>query len=230
MSETEPLSGPAFGPSAGGDPRQLVILLHGRGADGNDLLGLAPRFAELLPAARFVAPNAPYRCEPPYAGYEWFHLPDFQSNSILANSFLDGVRATGPLLDAFIDKELAASRLGADSLALVGFSQGTMMSLFVGLRRVDRLACILGYSGKLVGAELLSREITARPPVALIMGDADELIPPQAHPQAIMALESVGVPVEAHLRPGLGHGIDQEGVEIGRRFVARNLGMADRIV
>ncbi len=218
----EQLSGPAFGPSAGGDARQLVILLHGRGADGNDLLGLAPHFAELLPEARFVAPNAPHRCPPPSTGYEWFDLPDFQSNS-----FLNGVRATGPLLDAFIDNQLSASGLGADSLALLGFSQGTMMSLFVGLRRPDRLACILGYSGKLVGAELLSREITARPPVALIMGDADELIPPQAHHEAIMALKSVGVPVEAHLRPGLGHGIDQEGIEIGRRFVARNLGMVD---
>ena len=160
MNEMEQLSGPTFGPSAGGDPRQLVILLHGRGADGNDLLGLAPHFAELLPEARFVAPNAPNRCPSPFGGFEWFQLP-----AVPSGSFLDGVRAAGPGLDAFIDAELAASNLAADSLALVGFSQGTMMSLYVGLRRPDLVACILGYSGRLVGAPELSREITARPPV-----------------------------------------------------------------
>ncbi len=215
----EQLSGPTFGPSAGGDPRQLVILLHGRGADGNDLLGLAPHFAELLPEARFVAPNAPNRCPSPFGGFEWFQLP-----AVPSGSFLDGVRAAGPGLDAFIDAELAASNLAADSLALVGFSQGTMMSLYVGLRRPDLVACILGYSGRLVGAPELSREITARPPVGLITGDADELIPPEALPEAASALKSVGVPIETHVRPGLGHGIDQEGVEIGRQFVAHHLG------
>ena len=206
MNGVEPLSGPSAEPRSGGPARQLIILLHGRGANGNDLLGLAPPFSELLPDARFAAPNAPFVCEQSFGGFEWFHLEDRQPRS-----FLDGARAAGPQLDAFIDQELAASGLGVDKLALVGFSQGTMMSLFVGLRRA--------------GAEELSHEITARPPVSLITGDADELIPPEALPEAAKALKAAGVPVEAHVRPGLGHGIDQEGVEIGRRFVARNLGI-----
>ena len=161
MNGVEPLSGPSAEPRSGGPARQLIILLHGRGANGNDLLGLAPPFSELLPDARFAAPNAPFVCEQSFGGFEWFHLEDRQPRS-----FLDGARAAGPQLDAFIDQELAASGLGVDKLALVGFSQGTMMSLFVGLRRAENVACILGFSGRLVGAEELSHEITARPPVS----------------------------------------------------------------
>src|SRR5947208_8561128 len=122
------LSGPTRPPVAGGKPRQLVILLHGLGADGNDLIGLAPVLARLLPDAEFVSPNAPFPCDMAPYGYQWFSLQDRSPEAILG-----GVRASAPILDAFIDDLLAARGLEEKDLALVGFSQGTMMSLYVGL-------------------------------------------------------------------------------------------------
>src|SRR5215472_1628831 len=139
------LSGPVRKPAAGGAPRQLVILLHGLGADGNDLIGLAPYWAPLLPEAEFVSPNAPFPCDMASYGYQWFSAQDRSPAAVLA-----GVRAAAPMLDAFIDEALAERRLSDNDMALVGFSQGTMMSLFVGLRRSHAAAGILGYSGRLL--------------------------------------------------------------------------------
>ncbi len=216
----ESLSGPTHPPAAGGKPRQLVVLLHGLGADGNDLIGLAPYWSPLLPEAEFVAPDAPFPCDMGPFGRQWFSLQDRSSAAILA-----GVRAAAPILDAFIDAALAARGLADAALALVGFSQGTMMSLHVGLRRAQPCAGILGYSGALPGAETLAREIRARPPVLLIHGDADEVVPPQALPMASKALESAGVPVETLVSPGLGHGIDEAGLKRGSAFLRRVFGL-----
>src|SRR5450432_3837749 len=148
------LSGPTHPPSSGGRPRQLVILLHGLGADGNDLIGLAPVLARVLPDAEFVAPNAPFPCDMAPSGYQWFSMQASSPSMILG-----GVRAAAPMLDAFIDEALAARGLGEKDLALVGFSQGTIMALYVGLRRAHPVAGILGYSGALVGADVLAQEI-----------------------------------------------------------------------
>ena len=208
------LSGPVQKPASGGKPRQLVVLLHGLGADGNDLIGLAPYWARLLPEAEFVSPDAPFPCDMAPFGRQWFSLQDRSPTSILA-----GVRAAAPILDAFIDDALKARGLDEPRLALVGFSQGTMMSLYVGLRRAKALAGILGYSGALVGAQSLAQEIRSRPKVLLIHGDADEVVPPQALPMAIRGLEAAGVPVEMLICPGLGHGIDQEGLTRGGEFL-----------
>ena len=124
------LSGPSRPPASGGKPSRLVVLLHGLGADGNDLIGLAPYWASLLPEAEFLSPNAPFPCDMAPYGYQWFSAQDRSPAAVLA-----GVRAAAPMLDAFIDEALAERGLGDGELALVGFSQGTMMSLFVGLRR-----------------------------------------------------------------------------------------------
>src|SRR5690242_18353856 len=142
------LSGPSRKPASGGAPRQLVILLHGLGADGNDLIGLAPYWAPLLPDAEFVAPDAPFPCDMAPFGRQWFSLQDRSPLAILA-----GVRAAAPILDVFIDEALKARNLDESRLALVGFSQGTMMSLYVGLRRAKALAGIVGFSGALLGPE-----------------------------------------------------------------------------
>jgi phospholipase/carboxylesterase len=213
------LSGPVRKPASGGAARQLVILLHGVGADGNDLIGLAPYWAPLLPDAEFVAPDAPYPYDMAPFGRQWFSLQDRSPAAILA-----GVRAAAPILDAFVDAALAARGLDDSALALVGFSQGTMMSLYTGLRRATPAAAILGYSGALVGAELLAQEIRSRPPVLLVHGDADEVVPAAMLPHAVAALRAAGVPVEDLVCPGLGHGIDEAGLRRGGAFLREAFG------
>jgi phospholipase/carboxylesterase len=217
------LSGPVRKPASGGTPRQLVMLLHGVGADGNDLIGLAPLFARVLPDAEFAAPNAPFPCDMAPFGFQWFSIQDRTPAAILA-----GVRRAAPILDAFIDAELARRQLGEGDLALVGFSQGTMMSLYVGLRRARALAGILGYSGALVGAELLADEIRARPPVLLVHGDADPIVPYAALSHAERALAAAGVPVETLTCPDLEHGIDEAGLAAGARFLGEVFGASAR--
>ena len=208
------LSGPIHKPASGGKPRQLVVLLHGVGADGNDLIGLAPYWATRLPDAEFVSPDGPFPCDMAPFGRQWFSLQDRTPTAILA-----GVRATAPILDAFLDAALAARGLDDRQLALVGFSQGTMMSLFVGLRRAQPAAGIVGYSGALVGADALPREIRSRPKVLLVHGDADEIVPVHALSIAANGLKAAGVSVEILTRPGLGHGIDEEGLTRGGEFL-----------
>jgi phospholipase/carboxylesterase len=212
------LSGPVHKPFNGGAPRRLVVLLHGLGADGNDLIGLAPVWAPLLPDAEFVSPNAPYPLDMGPFGRQWFSLQVRTPETILG-----GVRASAPILDAFLDEALAVRSLGPEALALVGFSQGTMMALYVGLRRAQAPAAILGYSGVLVGPEFLAGEIRARPPVFLVHGDADEVVPVRALATAETTLKAVGVKVETLLRPGLGHGIDEEGLRRGGAFLQASL-------
>jgi phospholipase/carboxylesterase len=213
------LSGPIHKPESGGKPRQLVILLHGLGADGNDLIGLAPVLAQVLPDAEFVSPNAPFPCDMAPYGYQWFSLQDRSPATILA-----GVRAAAPVLDAFIDEALESRGLAEKDLALIGFSQGTMMSLYVGLRRARPVAGIVGFSGALVGAELLAGEIRSRPRVLLVHGDADQMVPFQALAMAERTLTEADVPVETLTCPGLGHGIDEAGLKAATRFLTEALG------
>jgi len=210
------LDGPRFGPAAGGGARQLVVLLHGLGADGNDLIGLAPHLARGLPDAAFVSPDAPFPCDMAPYGRQWFSLQNRAPEAVLA-----GVRAAAPILDGFLDDELARHGLSDGQLALVGFSQGTMTGLYVGLRRAEPCAQIVGFSGALVGPENLEREIRSRPPVLLVHGEADEVVPFPALAAAQAALETCQVPVETHGRPGLGHEIDQQGLELAAAALER---------
>lgn len=212
------LSGPARKPASGGKPKQLVVLLHGVGADGNDLIGLAPYWAPALPDAEFVSPDAPFPCDMAPYGRQWFSLQDRSADAILG-----GVRAAAPILDAFLDDALAQRGLDASKLALVGFSQGTMMSLYVGPRRTKTLAGIVGYSGALIGADTLAQDIRSRPPVLLVHGDADQVVPPQAFPLAVAGLKAAGVSVEELICPGVGHSIDEPGLRRGGAFLRRVL-------
>ena len=208
------LSGPSRPSASGGPPHRLVILLHGLGADGNDLIGLAPYWAPLLPEAEFLSPNAPFPCDMAPYGYQWFSAQDRSPEAVLA-----GVRAAAPLLDAFIDEALAERGLGDGDLALVGFSQGTMMSLHVGLRRAAAAAGIVGYSGRLLAPELLPGELRSRPPVLLAHGTEDPLVPYASLAAAEAALKAAGVAVETLTCPGIGHSIDQEGLRRGGQFL-----------
>lgn len=215
------LDGPRFGPARGGAPRSLVILLHGLGADGNDLIGLAPHWARILPETEFVSPNAPFPCDMAPYGRQWFSLQDLSAQMILA-----GVQAAAPVLDAFIDGELARTGLGPERLALVGFSQGTMMSLYVAPRRPHPVAGVVGYSGRVVAAETLARDAKSHPPVLLVHGESDEIVPFAALAEGEAALKAAGIPVTALARPRLGHSIDEVGLARGGQFLAARLGTA----
>lgn len=208
------LSGPSFGPLGGGDPRQLVILLHGVGADGNDLIGLAPQWARQLPGALFLSPDGPEPCDMTPFGRQWFSLADRTPEVVSA-----GIKGAGPVLTRFIDQALALHGLDEGGLALVGFSQGTMMALHVALTRARPVAALVGYSGALAGPEAAGG-FRSRPPVLLVHGDADDVVPVERHRDAVEKLRAAGVAVTAHVRPGLGHGIDDEGLGLGGAFLA----------
>jgi phospholipase/carboxylesterase len=217
------LSGPRLPPRQPGPPRQLVVLLHGVGADGNDLIELAPALALRLPHAAFVAPDGPEPCDMAPFGRQWFSLRDRRPATLLA-----GVRASLPVLNSFLDTELRDAGLGPRQLALVGFSQGTMLALYAALRRVPAIAAVVGYSGALLGAERLPAELVSRPPVFLVHGDADEIVPVQALHAAVQGLQAAEVPVQWAVRRGLGHGIDPATIEHAAAFLAAAFDDAER--
>jgi phospholipase/carboxylesterase len=214
------LDGPRLEPRSG-PSRQLVVFLHGYGADGNDLIEIGRAWQGLLPDTAFVSPHAPRPCGQAPAGREWFPLT-FRN----PEERWTGVNQAAPILESFLDAELKLRNLPSSALALVGFSQGTMMSLHVGLRRAIAPAAIVGYSGMLVmpenaEADAFAAEIRSRPPVLLIHGDADQLIPVQALFHAAQGLAALDVPAEWHISEGIGHGIDPEGLRQGGEFLAR---------
>ena len=215
------LDGPRLAPRSGA-AKQLVVFLHGYGADGNDLIEIGRAWAGLMPDAAFVSPHAPSPCGQAPVGREWFPLT-FRD----PNERWTGVQMAAPTLNDFLDAELARHQLPPAALALVGFSQGTMMALHVGLRRP--VAAIVGYSGMLVvpediDPESFSAEIVSRPPVLLVHGEQDDLIPIQALFHAAQGLAALDVPTEWHISAGIGHGIDPEGLRQGGEFLARRLG------
>ena len=208
------LDGPRLPPAAGGAPKQLVVFLHGYGADGNDLIGLGREWARALPNAAFVSPNAPEACGMAPMGRQWFNLTFRDPNEIAR-----GVTKAGPVLEAFLDGELKRLALPSRALALVGFSQGTMLALAVGLKRHPAPAAIVGYSGALATAEALPTNPGAAPAVLLVHGDMDEVIPLDAMLIAREQLAQAGLPVEWHVAQGIGHGIDAEGLRLGGAFL-----------
>jgi phospholipase/carboxylesterase len=215
------LTGPRLAPRSRGGARQLVIFLHGYGADGNDLIELGRAWQSLLPEAAFVSPHAPEPCGAAPPGRQWFSLTFREKNERWI-----GVNKSAPVLERFIDEELNRNNLAGSALALVGFSQGTMMALHVGLRRAERPAAIVGYSGMFVlpdgaGPDAVSGDIKVRPPVLLVHGDRDDLIPAQALLLSARYLAALEIPTEWHLSAGLGHGIDQEGLRHGGEFLTR---------
>lgn len=212
------LDGPRLMPASGGAAKQLVVFLHGYGADGNDLISLGEHWRGLLPDAAFISPHAPEPCAGnPFGGRQWFEL-----------TFRDpeerwrGVEKAGPVLNDFLDEELANLGLSDENLALVGFSQGTMMALHVGLRRARPMAAIVGYSGMLVKPERLAQDLVSRPPVLLVHGEVDDVIPVEALHQARSALGVAEISVQWHISPGLPHGIDGDGLDLGGKFLANN--------
>jgi len=218
MTDTDlpKLSGPSRAPAAGGAPKQLVIFLHGYGADGADLIGLAPFFAQALPGAEFLSPNAPERCDMGF-GYQWFSRENFGPDLLPK-----AVRKVAPVLDAFIDDALKARNLAYDQLALIGFSQGTMMALDRTMRRGDA-AAVVGFSGMVADPSAALPKAARHPPVLLVHGTADPILPFASLGAAEHALTTAGFKVETLERPGLGHGIDQEGATRAAHFLVEHL-------
>ena len=188
------------------------------GADGHDLIDLAPAWARALPEAAFVAPSAPehYDQDPHGLGRQWFSVAD-RTPSVMAA----GVRQAADMLGPFIDAELRRLSLQATAYALMGFSQGAMTVLFTGLRRPPAPRAILAYSGALLAPEALASELANRAPVLLVHGEADDVVPVARTHEAERALRAAGVPVEATYAPGLGHGIDEAGISRGALFLQR---------
>ncbi|MEC9367701.1 MAG: dienelactone hydrolase family protein [Pseudomonadota bacterium] len=212
------IDGSRLAPASGGAAKSLVVFLHGYGADGNDLIGLGQHWARAFPDTAFVSPHAPEPCAMSPMGRQWFPLTLRDPSESWR-----GVQQAGPGLDAFLDAEMERHGLGDDRLALVGFSQGTMMALHVGLRRAKAPAGIVGYSGAIAGAEHLDAQLRSKPPVLLVHGDADEVIPIDALHMTREALAAASVPVQWHVSEGIGHGIDNDGLTIGAQFLSQVL-------
>ncbi len=204
-----------------GEASSLVVFLHGFGADGADLIGLGDALADHMPNTVFLSPNAPEPCSVNPMGRQWFPIPwlDGSSEEEMTSSFL---RSTD-ILNAFLDSLPDETGIPAAQTALVGFSQGTMMSLHVGLRRQDPLAGIVGFSGRLLAPERLPEEIASRPPVLLVHGDMDEMVPPASLDEARRGLEAAGVEVRTHMSRGIGHGIAPDGLGLALGFLKDRL-------
>ena len=215
------VNGKSLQPRSGAAPRQIVVLLHGYGSNGGDMIALAPHWQEALPDALFLAPHAPQRCAMMGAGYQWWGLSGFAPSALTA-----GAASAAPAIDAFIDKKLEQYALTEAELALVGFSQGTMMALHVGLRRPRAVAAVVGFSGMLTSTADLAKDF-AKPPVLLVHGTADPVVPVAALHLAESELRRLGVAVTTHVSFGVAHSVDPVGLRLGRDFVARGLPGAD---
>jgi phospholipase/carboxylesterase len=212
------VNGSSLQPLSGGSPNQIVLLLHGYGSNGADLISLAPHWQRALPDALFLAPNAPERLGSLSSGYQWWPLAAFTPQALAS-----GAASAAPAIDAFIDRKLEQYGLPEAKLAIVGFSQGTMMALHVGLRRPRQVAAIVGYSGMLTGGHELSHLPITKPPVLLVHGSADPIVPVAALHAAKSELEHLGIDVAAHISPGVGHSVDPVGLRMGGEFVAKAL-------
>lgn len=211
------LTGPERAPYSG-TVKRLVIFLHGVGADGNDLLSLADMMA--LPDTHYFSPHAPFPYDGAPFGRQWFSLMDRNIHTMLA-----GIEQAAPILNMAIDTQMARFNLQPKDVALVGFSQGSMMSLYTAPRRAQALGAVVGISGAMLGFEKLGSELQSKPPVCLIHGEMDEVVPFQAMALAETALKHHGVPVESHARPRLGHGIDDQAIAIMETFLKRQFGV-----
>lgn len=207
-----------------GETRSVVVFLHGYGANGADLLGLADPLGEHLPDTLFIAPDAPENCAGAPMGYQWFPIPWIDGSS--EEEAERGMRAAVEDLNAFLDGILVDEDLLPEQMVLFGFSQGTMMSLHVAPRREDELAGIVAFSGRLLSPELLEDEAVTRPPILLVHGDQDDVVPPQSLPEAAEALQGAGFKeVYAHVMKGTGHGIAPDGLSVALAFMRDKLGL-----
>ncbi|MCZ4266373.1 alpha/beta fold hydrolase [Rhodobacteraceae bacterium G21628-S1] len=207
-----------------GDTRSAVVFLHGYGANGADLLGLADPLAEHLPDTLFVAPDAPEACAGAPMGFQWFPIPWIDGSS--EEESMRGMMAAVDDLNAFLDAFMVDEDLLPEQVVLLGFSQGTMMALHVAPRREDPVAGIVAFSGRLLSPDTFSDDVVSRMPVLLVHGDEDDVVPPQSLPQAAEALQEAGFQdVFAHVMKGTGHGIAPDGLSVALAFMRDKLSL-----
>ncbi|MBC7635929.1 MAG: dienelactone hydrolase family protein [Acetobacteraceae bacterium] len=210
------VNGASLQPLSGAPPKQIILLLHGYGSSGADLIAMAPHWRQNLPDTLFLAPNAPQRAG---SGYQWWPLQSFTPHALAA-----GTALAAPAIDAFIDRKLGQYGLSEADMAIVGFSQGTMMALQVGLTRRTAPAAVVGYSGMFVGAAGLAHQNPTKPPVLLVHGSADPVIPVAALHAAKADLHKLGIKAATHVSAGLGHSVDVAGLRLGLDFIAKGFG------
>ncbi|TDE40690.1 alpha/beta hydrolase [Antarcticimicrobium sediminis] len=205
-----------------GTTRSVVVFLHGYGANGADLLGLADPLGEHLPDTLFVAPDAPESCAGAPFGFQWFPIPWIDGSS--EEEAERGLQAAVADINAFLDALMVDEDVLPEQVALVGFSQGSMMSLHVAPRREDPVAGIVAFSGRLLDGEGLKDEVVSRMPILLVHGDQDDVVPPQSLPEAAEALQEAGFKeVFAHIEKGTGHGIAPDGLSVALAFLRDKL-------
>ena len=209
--------------SLSGETGSVVVLLHGYGADGTDLLGLADPLAPHIPDTVYVAPDAPERCKNNPFGFQWFPIPWLDGSSQEAAEASQTVSARK--LDRFLDGVLAAEGLRPDRMVLLGFSQGTMMSLHVAPRRPEPVAGVVGFSGRLLAPERLAAEAVSKPPVLLVHGDGDDIVPIESMREAGEALTGAGFETYGHVMRGTAHGIAPDGLSMALAFMREKLGI-----
>lgn len=219
---TRVLTSDRRGPALG-EATSVVVFLHGYGANGADLLGLADPLAPHMPGTAFVAPDAPETCAGVPFGYQWFPIPWIDGSSQEASE--EGMLRAVDDLNAYLDAVLEQEGLSPDRMILFGFSQGTMMSLHVGPRRPGEVAGIVGFSGRLLNPEALADEVISKPQVLLVHGDQDDVVPVQSLPEAGEALSQAGFEVYAHVMKGTAHGIAPDGLSVALAFMQERLGL-----
>ena len=205
-------------PASGGLPKQAVVLLHGYGSDGNDLIGLAPQWQAILPDAVFISPNGPDACRQFGAGFQWFDV-SFDGDRLAKRQ--EGVVAARPVLVEFLQDLWSQSGITPENTILAGFSQGAMMALHVGLSLEQPLMGIIGFSGALLPPDGFGSALLAKSPVCLIHGDMDEVVDPEHSADADVALRLAGYDVSYHVSEGVGHGIAADGLDFAAAFIAR---------
>ncbi|AHC73655.1 putative esterase [Candidatus Endolissoclinum faulkneri L5] len=219
MTQIKQIYGPSLEPSSGDKAEALVVMLHGLGADGNDLIEVARIWAPEMGSVAFIAPHAPFPCDITHSGRQWFNLMHDGDH----NSMHTSMRKTAEILNHFLNVELDRLSITANKLALVGFSQGTMIALYTALRRLPPIAGIVGYSGALIVEDIPEDPITSRPQVLLIHGTLDNVVPFSAMEAAQSSLTSAGITVTSISRPGIGHSIDEGGLSSGAAFLSKVL-------
>lgn len=210
--------------ASSGETRSVVVFLHGYGADGADLLGLADPLAPHMPDTTFIAPDAPEKCAGNPFGFQWFPIPWLDGSS--EEAARDGADRAHEDIDAFLDQVLADEGITPDRLIVFGFSQGTMMTLRVVPRRAEPIAGIVAFSGRLLEPESFASQVRVKPPVLLVHGDQDEMVPVAHFDEAGKALQEAGFEVYGHVQQGTGHGIAPDGLSVALSFMADRLGIA----
>lgn len=208
------LTGPLAQPQSG-TPQSLLVLLHGYGSDGEDLISLAPLFADLLPEPLAFAPNAPERCPLNPMGYQWFELdmvPDFTR--------IEGLVPAAETVRQMLAQLWAETGLGPDRTILGGFSQGAMLTLYAGLTLDTPLAGLVAFSGGLPFDQTFWPEITAEPPILLVHGDHDPVVPANLSLETYNVLVERGHDISRHVSPNCPHAIAPDGIEAARAFIS----------